>query len=115
MESSLMATIFEWAVSIGMTVALGALFTIWLKVKELHQWHAKEDDEGVKVWYTRNKNMEDVLEKMGDVIDRMDRREERALLIQNETIRIMNEHTTAITKLVAVVESLVILTKRNGK
>ncbi len=106
MDTSLMATIFEWVVSVGLTVVIGALFTIWLKVKDLHDWHNKEDDEGVKVWYTRNKNVEEILEKMVEIIDRVDRREERAIIIQNETIRALSEHTNAVTKLVAVVEAM---------
>lgn len=94
-------------------IAIG-MINIYFKVKELHEWHAKEDKEGVKVWYTRNKGMEDTLLRMVDICDRMDRREERSILIQNESIKVMQEHTLAITKLVAVVEALTVLTKRNG-
>jgi len=109
------AAIFEWAVGIGLTAVVVGLTTIYFKVKDLHIWHNKEDEEGVKVWYTRNKNMEEVLEKMAEIMDRVDRREERAMLIQNETIRALTEHTNAVTKLIAVVEALTIITKRNGK
>ena len=95
-------------------IAVG-MITIYFKVKELHEWHNKEDDEGVKVWYTRNKGMEETLEKMADIVDRMDRRDERQMLIQNENIKVMQEHTIAIGKLIAVVEALTVVTKANGK
>ena len=107
--------LFEWMVGLGLTTVVVGMFTIFSKVKELHQWHDKEDEEGVKVWYTRNKSMEEVLEKMAHIMDRVDRREERAMLIQNETISAHTAHTAAVTKLVAVVEALTLITKRNGK
>ncbi len=108
--------LLESFIGVGMAGIIYGLFTIHSKIKDLWEWHNKEDEEGVKVWYTRNKNMEDVLEKMSDVIEHMDRREERALIIQNETIRGLQEHTNAITKLVAVVEALTAITlRRNGK
>ncbi len=98
--------LFEWVVGIGLTTVVVGIATIYFKVKDLHDWHNKEDDEGVKVWYTRNKSMEEILEKMVDIMDRVDRREERAIIIQNETIRALSEHTNAVTKLVAVVEAM---------
>lgn len=95
-------------------IALG-MTSVYFKVKELHDWHSKEDDEGVKVWYTRNKGMEETLEKMAEIVDRMDRREERTMLIQNETIKVMQEHTVALGKLIAVVEALTVITKQTTK
>jgi hypothetical protein len=85
------------------------------KIKELHAWHDVNDEEGVKIWYTRNKTVEDTLEKMTEILDRMDRRDERSLLIQNHQIEVLERHTETITKLAAVVEALVVLTKRNGR
>jgi hypothetical protein len=108
------AAIFQWVVGVCLTTVTAGMLTIYFKVRDLHKWHNKEDEQGVKVWYQRNKSMEEILVKMTDIMDRVDRREERALLIQNETIRVMTEHTNAITKLVAVVEALTVITKRNG-
>ena len=108
------SVIFDWAVGIGLSSIVLGLWTVYAKVRDLHRWHNKEDESGVKVWYARNKSTEDTLGKIVDILDRLDRREERALLIQNETIKVMQEHTVAITKLVAVVEALTIITKRNG-
>ncbi len=34
--------------------------------RDLHQWHDKEDSEGVKIWYTRNKSLEDILKRIVD-------------------------------------------------
>lgn len=102
---------------IGMCVAgvMYALFAINTKIKDLWEWHNKEDDEGVKIWYTRNKTMEDTLEKMTDILDRLDRRDERASLIQNHQIDVLEKHTETIGKLTAVVEALTIVARRNGK
>jgi hypothetical protein len=106
MDPGLTALIFEWAVSLGLTAVIVGLLTIYMKVKDLHQWHNKEDEEGVKVWYTRNKDMEETLDKMAEILDRLDRREERSLLIQNHQIEVLEKHTVAVTGLVAVVEAL---------
>ena len=95
-------------------IAVG-LTTVYFKVKELHAWHDKEDDDGVKVWYARNKSTEETLSRMVDILDRLDRREERAMLIQNENIKVMQEHTVAITKLVSVVEALIVFTQKERK
>ena len=107
-------SIYQAIIGIALSVIIAALFSIWSKVKELHVWHDKEDEQGVKVWYTKNRTMEDSLAKLVDICDRMDRREERSALIQNETIKVMQEHTITVGKLVAVVEALVVMTKRNG-
>ena len=107
--------VFQWIVGLGLSTVVAGLATIYFKVKDLHKWHNKEDESGVKVWYARNKDVETTLVKMVEILDRLDRREERALLIQNETIKVMQEHTIAITKLVAVVEALTVITKRNGE
>ena len=106
------SALFEWVVGVGLTTVVAGLFTIYFKVKDLHQWHDKEDESGVKVWYTRNQGMEELLGRMVGIMERVDRREERALLIQNENIKVMSEHTVALTKLVAVVEALAIITTR---
>lgn len=36
--------------------------------KDLHDWHAKEDDDGVKVWYVR-KSLENAVTKLADNIE----------------------------------------------
>ncbi|MCW4026132.1 MAG: hypothetical protein NWE76_01445 [Candidatus Bathyarchaeota archaeon] len=109
------AQIVQAVVGVLLTGIAVGMTTVYFKVKELHEWHSKEDEAGVKVWYARNKDMESTLGKMTEILDRLDRREERALLIQNETIKVMREHTQAIAKLVAVVEALTIITKKNGR
>jgi len=101
-----MEIIIQALVGIALSGIIGGLFTIWIKVKELHMWHDVKDTEGVRVWYTRNKNMEDMLSKMVAMIERMDRREERQILIQNHQIETIEKHTQAIGQLCAVVEAL---------
>ena len=108
------ASLYQGLIGLALSVIIAALFSIWSKVKELHVWHSKEDDQGIKIWYTKNKPIEDSLSKLVDICDRMDRREERSVLIQNETIKVMQEHTVTVGKLVAVVEALVVMTKKNG-
>lgn len=36
---------------------------------DLHQWHAKEDDDGVKIWYVR-RSLEDAMMKLAESMDR---------------------------------------------
>lgn len=36
-------------------------------VEELHKWHSKEDEDGVKVWYVR-KTLEAAIDKLADNI-----------------------------------------------
>ncbi len=38
-------------------------------VEDLHEWHNKEDDDGVKVWYVR-RSLEDAISKLADNISR---------------------------------------------
>ena len=111
----LTTAVIEAFIGVGVGGVAYALFAINTKIKDLWEWHNKEDDEGVKIWYTRNKTMEETLEKMAEIVDRMDRREERSMLIQNETIKVMQDHTVALGKLIAVVEALTLITKKNGK
>lgn len=42
------------------------------KLDDLHEWHDKEDVDGVKVWYMR-KSLEDAILKLGDNVDRQTR------------------------------------------
>ena len=37
------------------------------QVKELHDWHAREDEDGVKVWYVR-RSLEHAIEKLASAI-----------------------------------------------
>jgi hypothetical protein len=46
----------------------------WLK--DLWDWHALADEEGVKVWYVR-KSLGDAIDKIASVMVRIDRREEQ--------------------------------------
>ena len=111
----LTTVLVEAVIGIGVTGILYGLYTIHSKIKDLWVWHNKEDEEGVKIWYTRNAKMEDTLEKMTDILDRLDRRDERASLIQNHQIDVLEKHTETISKLTAVVEALAIVAQRNGK
>ena len=91
------------------------MFSTHSKIKELHEWHNIKDTEGVFIWYERTKKMEAAIERMTDILDRMDRRDERSMLIQNHQIEVLERHTETITKLAAVVEAFAIVVKRNGK
>ena len=99
----------------GIIGILIGVFGNYTKIKDLHAWHDVKDDENVFIWYQRTKSMEDTLEKMTDILDRMDRRDERSMLIQNHQIEVLERHTETITKLAAIVEALAIVVKRNGK
>jgi len=111
----LTSIVVESAIGIGITGILYALWAVNSKIKDLHDWHNREDDEGVKIWYTRNKTTEEALEKMTELLERLDRRDERASLIQNHQIEVLEKHTETISKLTAVVEALTIVAKRNDK
>ncbi len=39
------------------------------RVEDLHDWHAKEDADGVKVWYIRH-SLEEAVSRIGESIDR---------------------------------------------
>ncbi len=99
----------------GLVAVIVGLFRMSRKITDLYDWHNVNDDEGVKLWYTRNKTVEDTLHKMTEILDRMDRRDERSMLIQNHQIEVLARHTETITKLAAVVEALAVVVKRNGK
>lgn len=43
------------------------LHRIARQIDDLHKWHAKEDDEGVKVWYVR-RSLEETLKTLSDNI-----------------------------------------------
>lgn len=38
--------------------------------RDLHQWHDREDNEGVKIWYTRNKTIEIAISKIADSLEK---------------------------------------------
>jgi len=97
---------------IGIIIGMVSTHT---KIKDLHDWHNIKDDENVFVWYGRTRQLEDTLQKMTEILDRLDRRDERSMLIQNHQIEVLERHTETIGKLAAVVEALAVITKRNGK
>ena len=105
----------ESVIGVGVGGVCYWLFALHSKVKDLHDWHNKEDEEGVKIWYTRNAKMEETLDTMTGILDRLDRRDERASLIQNHQIEVLEKHTETINKLNAVVEALALVARRNGK
>lgn len=111
----LTTVLVESAIGVGVGGILYAMYMLNAKVSDLWEWHNKEDEEGVKIWYTRNAKMEGTLEKMTEILDRLDRRDERASLIQNHQIDVLEKHTETITKLTAVVEALTVVARRNGK
>ena len=39
------------------------------EIRDLHQWHDREDAEGVKIWNTRNKGLEDTLQRISENIE----------------------------------------------
>jgi len=68
------------------------------EVKDLHIWHSKEDEDGVKIWYVR-KTLESAIERLADNIaaqtkilekmhndDRMRDRRVEALEIQLKSV-----------------------------
>lgn len=102
----LSSAIFQALIGLALSVIIGSLYSIWSKINELYKWHDVKDQEGVRVWYSKNKHMEEILEKMADTIERMDRREERQMLIQNHQIETIEKHNQAINQLIAVIEAL---------
>ena len=65
------------------------------QIDELHEWHNVTGENGVKIWYDRNKKtaerlnrMEQVLEKQLDLLVRMDMRLE---LLENTLVRRVTE------------------------
>lgn len=101
-----MEVLIQALIGTALSAIFGVLYTMYSKIQELHKWHDVRDDEGVMLWYTRNKNMEQTLEKMEELLIRFDRREERWMLIQNHQIETLEKHTQAINQLSAVVEAL---------
>lgn len=51
------------------------------QVKDLHDWHAKEDEDGVKVWYVR-KSLVDAIENLGNAVVAFEKAQSR----QTETL-----------------------------
>lgn len=62
-------------------VAADDLTTIKTQLKELHDWHSKEDEDGVKVWYVR-KSLGDAIENLGKAVVAFQHAQER----QTETL-----------------------------
>jgi hypothetical protein len=102
----LSSSLLDGAIGVALSIIMGALFSIWFKIKELHEWHDVKDSEGVRIWYPRNKEMADTLQKIEALLSRFDHREERWMLIQNHQIETLEKHTVAINQLCAVVEAL---------
>lgn len=74
-------------------------------VKDLHVWHAKEDDEGVKVWYVR-KSLEDAVVRLAELLDRMDRRDAEHLSVQREFAKTLEQLAGGLSKLAEKIERM---------
>lgn len=46
------------------------------QIDDLHEWHAKEDADGVKVWYVR-RSLEDSIQSLAETLLRLERIMER--------------------------------------
>lgn len=44
------------------------LATVAKQIQDLHEWHNKTDDDGVKVWYVR-RSLEKAIDKLGDNLE----------------------------------------------
>ncbi len=49
-------------------VALTLLLQVRKMCRDLHEWHNKEDDDGVKIWYVR-RSLEEAITKLSESID----------------------------------------------
>jgi hypothetical protein len=61
----------------------GELGTVKRYAGELHRWHDKEDDDGVKVWYVRQ-SLENAINKLAEAADAQTRLLEEVLRNQDE-------------------------------
>lgn len=95
----------------ALAAIIGGLIKIHRKITDLHDWHNKEDEEGVKIWYSRSKNMETAMDKMADILVRMDHRDELFQVLNQHQTEVLEKHTQVIESLVAVCSTLVIETK----
>jgi hypothetical protein len=51
------------------------------QIRDLHDWHSKEDEDGVKVWYVR-KSLVDAIENLGNAVVSFEKAQTR----QTETL-----------------------------
>lgn len=100
--------VFEGLITTALVAIISGLIHVYLKVKDLHKWHDVHDEEGVKIWYFRSKNMEHAMNRMVDILDRMDRRAELDTLIQKHQTEVLEKHTIVIDSLVSVCKTLAI-------
>jgi deoxyribodipyrimidine photolyase-like uncharacterized protein len=59
------------------------------QIDELHAWHNKEDDDGVKVWYVR-KSLEDAIEKLASAINKLSESAQSTHVAQGELSKSMS-------------------------
>jgi septal ring factor EnvC (AmiA/AmiB activator) len=59
--------------------------TSFKQVKELHEWHAKEDADGVKIWYIRQ-SLEMVLAKNANALEILAKNSETQVRILEEIL-----------------------------
>lgn len=81
---------FEIVVGGALTVIAGCMVRGYFWLKDLHVWHAKEDEEGVKVWYVR-KSLEDAVQRLADAIDRIDRRDAEHVAVLQAVVKSMEK------------------------
>lgn len=74
-DSMTISALVQWAPVVAVLVLLvtdRVIATLTAKkvsrqIDDLWKWHAKEDDEGVKIWYVR-RSLEDAIEKLAQNI-----------------------------------------------
>ncbi len=89
----------------AVSLMLAGLVRIWSQTNDLHEWHAKEDAEGVKVWYVRP-SLQEAIVKMADAVEQIGRLEERQAERTERQTEQMEQMAAAITELAAAVQKL---------
>lgn len=62
------------------------------QIQILYKWHAKEDDDGVKVWYNR-RGLEDAIEKMAEAIEHLSNNVSQQTLVTQITLDMLKDNS----------------------